>query len=251
VKLQAAWITVALWAALGQSTSSAQSEINVAAAANLTEVAKTLGADFEAQTKIHPVFSLASTAELTTQIENSAPFDVFLAADAEHIDKLDQEKLLAPGSSAVYAVGVLALWIPPGSKAHVTKLDDLKNPGVRVIAVANPKLAPYGAAAEETLHHAGIWDAVQSRIVYASNINMAKQYGTSNNADAVFTAYSLVLKEAGTVIQVDESLHQPIVQKLGIVARSSRHDDAEKFTRFVLGSAGRAILARYGYTFQR
>lgn len=220
----------------------------MAAAANLTDVARTLGAEFEAQTKIHPVFSFASTAELTTQIENFAPFDVFLAADAEHVDKLDEENLLAPGSNAVYAVGVLALWIPPGSKVNVTKIDDLKSAEVRVIAVANPKLAPYGAAAVETLQHAGIWDAVNPRIVYASNINMAKQYGTSNNADAVFTAYSLVLKEAGKVIPVDEGLHQPIVQKLGIVARSRHLDDAGKFTRFVLGSAGRAILARYGYT---
>jgi molybdate transport system substrate-binding protein len=245
VKLRAAWIAIVLTAVFCQA---APPEITIAAAANLTEVAQTIGADFEAQTKIHPVFSFASTAELTTQIENSAPFDVFLAADAEHIDKLEKENLLAQGTTAVYAVGVLALWIPPGSKAHVTRIDDLKNAEVRVIAVANPKLAPYGAAAVESLQHAGIWDAVQSRIVYASNINMAKQYGTSNNADAVFTAYSLVLKESGKVIPVDESLHQPIVQKLAIVAKSSHRDDAEKFTRFVLGSAGRAILARYGYT---
>src|ERR1700689_1823168 len=123
-------IIVALCATGLQLTSSAQNppkqEITVAAAANLTEVAQTLGADFEAQTKIHPVFSFASTAVLTSQIENSAPFDVFLSADAEHVDKLDQEKLLAPGSNAVYAIGVLAMWIPPGSQAHVSKIDDLK-----------------------------------------------------------------------------------------------------------------------------
>src|SRR5580704_12920807 len=105
-------------------------EITVAAAANLTEVAQTLGSEFEAQTKIHPVFSFGSTAQLTTQIENSAPFDVFLAADAEHIDKLDAAHLLAPGSGAIYAVGVLALWIPPGGKAHVSTLDDLKGQDV-------------------------------------------------------------------------------------------------------------------------
>jgi len=178
---------------------------------------------------------------------NSAPFDVFLAADAEHVDKLAGEGLLAPGSSAVYAVGVLALWIPPGSQAHVSKLDDLKNSEVRVIALANPKLAPYGAAAVESLQHAGIWDAVQAKIVYAENISMAKQYGTSKNADAVFTAYSLVLKEDGKVIQVAEALHAPIVQKLGIVTRSEHRDWAESFTRFVLGAGGRAVLARYGY----
>ncbi len=241
-------IIVAFWATACQFASAAPAEITVAAAANLTEVAQTLGSEFEAQTKIHPVFSFGSTAQLTTQIENSAPFDVFLAADAEHVDKLAGENLLTPGSSAVYAIGVLAMWIPPGSKAHVTNLADLKASDVKVIAVANPKLAPYGAATVESLQHAGIWDAVMPKIVYAENINMAKQYGTSKNADAVFTAYSLVLKEAGKVIQIDEALHQPIVQKLGIVARSQHIDDAKKFTGFVLGEPGRAILMRYGYT---
>src|SRR5580692_10692687 len=129
-------IIVALCATGLQLTSSAQNptkqEITVAAAANLTEVAQALGSEFEAQTKIHPVFSFGSTAQLTSQIENSAPFDVFLAADAEHVDKLDGEGLLAPGSSAVYAVGLLALWIPPSSKAHLSKLDDLKSKEVRV-----------------------------------------------------------------------------------------------------------------------
>jgi molybdate transport system substrate-binding protein len=238
---------VAFWVAACQIALSAPPEITVAAAANLTEVAKTLGSEFEAQTKIHPVFSMGSTAQLTTQIENSAPFDVFLAADAEHVDKLDHESLLAPGSSAVYAVGVLALWIPPGSKAQISKLEDLKASDVKVIAVANPKLAPYGAASVEALQHAGIWDAVMPKVVYAANIDMAKQYGTSKNADAVFTAYSLVLKESGKVIQVDEALHQPIVQKLGIVARSQHLDDARKFTNFVLGESGRVILTRFGY----
>jgi molybdate transport system substrate-binding protein len=99
----------------------------------------------------------------------------------------------------------------------------------------------------ETLQHAGIWDQVQAKIVYAENISMAKEYGTSKNADAVFTAYSLVLKEAGKVIQVDEALHQPIVQKLGVLARSPQRDSAQSFTRFVLNGPGRAVLARYGY----
>jgi molybdate transport system substrate-binding protein len=239
---------VASWAATCQrSAQAADREITVAAAANLTEVAQALGSEFEAQTKIHPVFSLGATAQLTTQIENSAPFDVFLAADAEHPDKLDKEGLLTPGSDAVYAVGVLALWIPPNSKAQISKLDDLKSADVRVIALANPKLAPYGAASVEALQHAGIWDAVQPKIVYAENISMAKQYGTSKNADAVFTAYSLLLKEEGKVIQVDEALHAPIVQKLGIVARSQHIADAQSFTKFVLGHSGQAILARFGY----
>jgi molybdate transport system substrate-binding protein len=237
-------IIVAFCASGGQPE---RSSITIAAAANLEEVAQAMGSQFEAQTKIHPVFSFGSTAVLTTQIENSAPFDVFLAADAEHIDKLDHEGLLVKGSSAVYGVGVLALWIPPGRSAPIDKIADLNGSGVHVIALANPKLAPYGAAAVETLQHAGIWDQVQAKVVYAENISMAKQYGTSKNADAVFTAYSLVLKEAGKVIPVDESLHQPIVQKLGVIARTQHREAAQAFTQFVLHGPGRDVLARFGY----
>src|ERR1700761_6486160 len=98
--------------------------------------------------------------------------------------------MLLPGSRALYARGVLALWIPPASKTRIDKLQDLASPDVHVIAVAKPELAPYGQAAVETLQKLGIWDQVKERIVYAENISMAKQYGTSNNADAVFTAYS-------------------------------------------------------------
>ncbi|HTW65100.1 MAG TPA: molybdate ABC transporter substrate-binding protein [Bryobacteraceae bacterium] len=224
-----------------------QQEITVAAAANLMDVGQAIGSAFEAQTKIHPIFSFASTAQLTSQIENSAPFDVFLAADALHVDKLAREHLLVPGSEAVYATGALALWVPPGSKARITKLADLTASDVRVIALANPKLAPYGQAAVETLQHLGLWDQVKNKIVYAANISMAREFGSSKNADAVFTAYSLVLKEAGKVIPIDGRLHAPIVQKLGIVARSHQLKDARAFTRFVLGPSGRAILARYGY----
>jgi molybdate transport system substrate-binding protein len=244
----ASLIIVAFCAALCQSNAlAADREITIAAAANLTVVAQTLGSEFEKQTKIHPVFSFGSTAQLTTQIENQAPFDLFLAADAEHPDKLEGEHLLVPGSEAVYAVGVLAMWMPPSSQAHIGKIGDLTANDVHTVAVANPKLAPYGAATVETLQHAGIWDQVKDKIVYAENINMAREYGTSKNADAVFTAYSLVLKEPGKVIQVDESMHRPIVQKLGVLARTAHREWADSFTNFVLHGDGRAILVRFGY----
>lgn len=134
----------------GPRTVAAKSEITVAAAANLIDVFGRIGPEFEAETGIHPVFSFASTAQLTQQIENSAPFDVFAAADSEHLAKLEREKLLTPGTRALYATGVLAMWVPPGRKAQVSRLSDLVSPGVRVIAVANPELAPYGKATIES-----------------------------------------------------------------------------------------------------
>jgi molybdate transport system substrate-binding protein len=221
--------------------------VTVGAAANLTGVFERIGPRFEAQTGIHPVFSFASTAQLARQIENSAPFDVFTAADREHMDQLDHKGLLAPGSRAIYARGVLALWIPPGSKSTATRIEDLEAPEVRFIAVAKPDLAPYGQAAVDTLKHAGIWEKVKQKIVYAENIRMAKQYGASNNTDAVFTAYSLVIGEGGRIIRVDPALHQPLDQELGIVANAKNPEGARKFAAFLLAGEGRDILGRSGY----
>lgn len=225
----------------------ARPQLTIAAAANLTDVFQSLGPQFEAQTRIHPVFSFASTAQLTQQIENGAPFDVIAAADADHVDALDREGLLAAGSRAVYAMGILALWMPPGTNAAVTRIEDLTSPAVRVIAIAKPELAPYGEATIETLKHVGIFAQVKPKIVYADNINMAKQYGTSRNADAVFTAYSLVLHERGTVLKVDERLHQPIKQELGIISKSTHQDAARKFLQFLLTGTGHAVLLKSGY----
>lgn len=225
-------------------------QLTVAAAANLTDVFGRMGPQFEAATGIHPVFSFASTAQLTQQIENAAPFDVFAAADSEHIDRLDRKGLLLPGSRAVYARGVLALWIPPGSAAAISRIEDLASPSAHVIALAKPELAPYGQAAVEVLRRLGLWERVQPRIVYAENITGAKQYGSSHNADAVFTAYSLVLHESGTVLKVDERLHAPINQALGIVRATPHPDAARKFAEYLLNGPGRKLLADSGYQTQ-
>jgi molybdate transport system substrate-binding protein len=222
-------------------------EVRIAAAANLTEVFQKLGPIFEAQTAIHPVFSFGSTAQLARQIENSAPYDVIAAADIQHVDELDRKGLLVPGSRAPYAEGVLALWIPPNSRATVARIEDLTRPDVQVIAIAKPDLAPYGQASVEALRRLGIWDRVKPKIVYAENISMAKQYGSSDNADAVFTAYSLVQREGGRIIVVVDKLHEPILQELGIVAASPNRDTARRFTAFLLAGPGRSILQAYGY----
>jgi molybdate transport system substrate-binding protein len=221
--------------------------VTVAAAANLSEVFQTVGAQFEASTGIRPVFSFGSTAQLTQQIENGAPYDLFAAADAAHVDQLEREGKLAAGSKEIYATGVLALWIPSTSRAKISRAADLTSPDVRVIAVARPELAPYGAATVESLQRLGIWEQVKAKVVYGASISMVKQYGRSGNADAVFTSYSLVLKESGKVLQIDEKLHQPIAQALGVMAASPHQSEARKFSAFLLKGKGREILATQGY----
>jgi molybdate transport system substrate-binding protein len=139
------------------------------------------------------------------------------------------------------------LWIPAGESSGIQQLKDLTSPKISFIAIAQPKLAPYGQAAIEALKNAGLWEPLQPKIVYANSISMAKQLAASGNADAAFTAYSLVLHERGTVLKVDPALYHPIEQALGIVASTSRMEEAQQFRSFLLGPEGRAILAKSGY----
>jgi molybdate transport system substrate-binding protein len=221
--------------------------LTIAAAANLTDVIGEIGRAFEAKTGIRVIFSYGSTAQLATQIDNGAPFDLFAAADTEHIDALVAAQKLTSDSRAVYALGQLALWIPDGEQTGVRELKDLAGPQIRFVAIAQPELAPYGQAAVDVLKGAGLWDRVQPKLVYGTSISMAKQYAASGSANAAFTAYSLVLHEKGTVLKIDSHLYKPIQQALGIVTASPHIEEARQFRSFLLGAEGRAILANSGY----
>lgn len=227
------------------------SEINVAAAANLTEAFKDMAEKFTAQTGIKVTYTFGATANLSKQIENGAPFDVFAAADVRHIDELDRKNLLTPNTRAIYARGELVLWLPSSSNLKIEKTDDLKRGDVqRVIthlAVATPDAAPYGGAGIETLRALNVWENFESKIVYAPNVAEAKQFAASGNADAAFVPRALVKTGEGRAIETEENLHQPIDQAIGIVKASSKQEAARRFVDFVLSNEGRSILARYGY----
>lgn len=222
-------------------------KLTVAAAANLTDVFGQIGRAYKTKTGVDVVFSYGSTAELAQQIENGAPFDLFAAADTEHVDSLVSSSKLTGDSRAVYALGQLALWIPDGERSGIRELQDLAKQPVHFIAVAQPKLAPYGQATIETLKNAALWEAAKPKIVYANSISMAKQMAATGNAEAAFTAYSLVLHDRGTVVKVDPRLYGPIQQALAIVASSERIEEAKQFRSYLLGPEGRAILTKNGY----
>jgi molybdate transport system substrate-binding protein len=222
-------------------------KLTVAAAANLTDVFAGMGRAFQEKTGVELIFSYGSTAQLAQQIDNGAPFDLFAAADTEHVDSLVSTRKLLGESRAVYALGQLALWIPRGEETGVRELKDLAGQAVRFVAVAQPDLAPYGQATIEALRNAGLWESVRPKVVYANSISQAKQLATSGNADAAFTAYSLVLNDRGSVLKVDPRLYHPIEQALAIVASSARSKEANQFRSFLLGPEGRGILSKNGY----
>jgi len=225
----------------------ASSPITVAAAANLTGVCAEAGQVFAKKTGIEVVCAYGSTAQLAQQISNGAPFDLFASADTEHVDSLIAAGSLSAPSRAVYARGQLALWLPKGAELGIRDIIGLTNSRVHFVAIAKPEQAPYGLATVEALKSAGLWEQIQAKAVYPSSINQAKQMAASGNADAAFTAYSLVLHETGTVLKIDRKLYKPIQQALGVVSKSPRAREAWQFREFLLGPQGQVILARHGY----
>lgn len=230
-----------------QPNAPARAELNVATAANLTKVFAELGQSFEHQTGIHVTFSFGATTQLAQQIEHGAPFDVFAAADTEHIDELARKDLILPSTRAIYARGKLVLWVPE-DRVPVERIEDLARPGVTHVAIANPQLAPYGRAAVETLHALHLWEAVQPKIVYGQNISTTTQYAATGNADAAFTALALVNdKTRGRKIAVPENLHAPIDQAIAVVRSTLKPDQARRFVDFITGAHAREVLRQYGY----
>jgi molybdate transport system substrate-binding protein len=227
-------------AALVLSASCWGAELHVAAAANLNQALLDIDKAFEAKTRIHVVPTFGATAQLTQQIENGAPFDVFMAADVDHADELVSKGF--GEAKALYARGQLIVWAP--AHPELKTLAALTEPKIRVIVIAKPELAPYGAAAVETLKQAGLWDRVQSKVVYAPSVSVAKQFADTGNGDAAFTASSLTKDPA---FIVDEKLHQPIDQALCIVKASKEKTNASTYLAFLASPEAKAILKSYGY----
>ena len=218
--------------------------VTVAAAANLTGVLDEIVRAFEKETQIRVLVSYGSTAQLAQQIEHGGPFDVFAAADIEHVDALIGKGTLRRESRAIYARGQLALWSPD---KRLERMEDLTRPDIRFIAVAQPDLAPYGRATVEALKASRVWDQLQEKITYANSISMAKQYASSGNADAAFTALSLVLNERGTVLKIDPRMYRPIDQALAVATTTEHLEGSRRFANFLVGERGRALFSRAGY----
>jgi molybdate transport system substrate-binding protein len=253
ILLRRRFVTVAasvliLMAGCGQESTSNQHEITVAAASNLTDAFAEVAKQFTAKTGIRVVYSFGSTADLAKQIENGGPFDVFAAADVEHIDSLGRKDLILSDTRAVYARGRLVLWVPEQGGVKIDRVEDVTNADIKSIAIAKPDLAPYGLAAVEALKALNVWSQIEPKVVYGTNVSMTKQYATSGNANLAFIPLALVKKGEGQYIEIDERLHQPINQALAVVKTAAKQDQARQFVDFLLGVDGRAILGQYGYS---
>lgn len=228
-------------------------EVTVAAASDLTYAMNEIATNFEKETGCTVRVSFGSSGNFLTQIENGAPFDVFFSADIAYPRKLESEGLAAPGSTYLYAVGKIVLWVSKDSKLDLTNgLASLRDPSVKKISIANPAHAPYGRAAEEALRTAGVYDAVKDRLVLGENISQAAQFVQSGNADAGILALSLAaspaMKDEGRYEIIPENLYTPIQQGVVVTRAAANPKAARMFLDYTKIPATAATLERFGFT---
>ena len=232
-------------------------EVIVAAASDLSFAIKELAASFEKTTGYSVKLSLGSSGNFHAQITNGAPFDVFLSADLSYVRDLEKRGLTEPGSSHIYAIGRIVLWVPRNSPIRIESagMKALLDPLARKIAIANPEHAPYGRAAVEAMKKAGVYDAVKSRLVLGENISQAAQFVHSRAADIGIIALSLAssdtMKEGGRSWEIPMNSYPRMEQGVVILKQASKSGHsaaAQAFLQALRSEPGRAILRRYGFT---
>lgn len=221
--------------------------LTVAAASDLYHAFAEIGQLYTERTGVEVTFTFGASGNLASQIENGAPVDLFAAADVSYVDQLIEAGALIPETRRVYALGHLVLAASTRAGTEADELTDLLDPAVGYIAIANPNHAPYGRAAREALESAGLWEALQPKLVLAENARQALQYVQTGNADAGLVPHSLAGVPEITCVPVDPSLHSPLEQALAVVAGSPLADEARRFADLVTGPEGRAVLERYGF----
>ena len=231
----------------------AQGKPTIAAAANLNFALTEIAAQFERDRGMPVEVVFGASGALTRQIQDGAPFEMFLAADEEFPRQLAAAGLTRD-AGVVYATGRLVVFAPTGSPLKVDeRLDGLarlvKSGGVTRFAIANPEVAPYGKAAESVLRKRGLWNSIRPRLVLGDTIAQAAQFATTGNAVGGLVAYSLVLGpgfgERGTYAVIPDADHPPLRQRMVLLKRAGA--TATQFYAYLQGNAARSILRKHGY----
>jgi len=236
------------------SASASAEEVRVAVATNFFSTLKAVVVDFERETGHTVIVSSGSSGKLYAQIRNGAPFDVFFSADVKRPQLMEEEGLAVRGSRFTYAVGRLTLWSPDSTKMTGDGNAVLTNGRFSRLAIANPKTAPYGAAAQHMLQTLGLWQAVKGRIVQGENIGQTFQFVYSQNAQLGFVALSQVLDPKingmGSRWDVPAHLYNPLRQQAVLLVKGQNNKAANSFFDYVKGPKARKIIERFGYGFE-
>ncbi len=222
--------------------------VNIAVAANFAAPAREIGEAFQQSSEHTVIISSGSTGKLFAQIEHGAPFDLFLAADSRRPQLLEHNGKAVPGSRFTYALGRIVLWSPrPGyvdEHGVILKEGDFKR-----LAIANPRLAPYGLAAQQVMERLGLWSGLRRRLVRGENIAQTFQFVVSGNASLGFVALAQVRAagDSGSVWHVPDELYQPIRQQAVLLQRGQKSAAANAFFRYLQGSEAREIIRSMGH----
>jgi molybdate transport system substrate-binding protein len=230
--------------------------LSVAAASDLQAALPRVATLFEAQTGQKTRLTFGSSGNFFTQIQNGAPFDVFLSADIEYPQQLERAGLGEPGTLAEYARGHIVLWTRNDSGVDVRHgLSVLAAPAVRRIAIANPDHAPYGRAAVAALRHEGLYESVRRKFVLGENIAQTAQFAQSGNADVGIVGLSLALApaltSAGKYFEIPETFYPAIAQAAIVVAGSKQKAAAKQFVQFLNSQAAAEVLQSAGFAVRR
>ncbi|WP_234734151.1 molybdate ABC transporter substrate-binding protein [Tellurirhabdus bombi] len=223
--------------------------LRVAVAANAQFMMKELSAAFQKSRGIAVESIVSSSGKLTTQIQQGAPYDVFLSADVSYPQTLNKEGLtLTP--PVIYGYGTLVLWTQGAIKLD-KNLKFLTDPAVRHIAIANPALAPYGEAAITLIQKQKLLEHLKAKLVYGESISQVNQYILTGSAEIGFTAKSVVLdpslRQKGRWLELPTSDYQPIAQGVVILKRTTQPAAAKQFIEFLQTQPARRILQKFGY----
>ena len=227
--------------------SKAKPPLRVAAAADLARAFTLITPAFAAHNPVELKLTLGSTGLLARQIEQGAPFDLFLAANVSYVTQVVSAGACDGATVASYARGRLVIW-QKGADARELTVASLAAPRFQHIAIANPEHAPYGKAARDALTQAGVWDQVVGRVVYGENVQQALELAASGNADVAIVSLSLAIgSQQGSWSWIDEALHAPIEQALVVCKHGTNRALAAELASFLKGPDGRAILKKYGF----
>ena len=220
--------------------------LSVAAAANVRPALEEIRTVFEKDSGVPVAISYGASGILARQIEQGAPFDLFLSADSGFVSGLESKGLTVAGSRAPYALGTLVI-VSARGRPPIAAMRDLSSKTFGRIAVANPETAPYGRAAMEALARSNLADALRSRLVFSESVRDALRYVETGDADAGFAAESEARGPGLAKYTIPRDLYAPIRQELAIPARSPHRREAEAFSSYVRSAAAREIWRRYGY----
>ncbi len=233
---------------------SADREINVAAAADLSAALQEVATNYEKRTGVAVKLSFGASGALTQQIQNGAPFDIFFSADMDYPRQLIAGGQADGATLYRYAVGQLVLWVPKDSPLDVEHkgMDVLLDPSVKKISIANPQHAPYGRAAAAALKHYGLDEKVADRLVLGENVSQAAQFVESGNAQAGLVALAHAMAPAmqgkGRYWIVPADAYPPLDQGVVLISHSPHRDDAVAFLGFIKTEEVAGLLRRYGFS---